>query len=57
MTSTWPPSNEAHFGVEVQGLSELQPKLDLANRRLAVLETAHADCFGDDLVDTKAKIK
>ena len=50
-------SYEAHFDVEVQGLSELQPKLDLANRRFAVLETADADCFGDDLVDTKAKIK
>ena len=50
-------SYKAHFDVKVQGLSELQSKLDLANRRLACLETADADCFGDDLVDAKAKIK
>ena len=44
---------KGHFDVKIQGLTELQGQLDVASRRLAILETAHPALFASDLVTAK----
>ena len=48
---------KAHFDVKVQDLTELQSKLEWANRRLAFLETADPEFFSKELTDTRDMVK
>ena len=48
---------KGHFDIKIQGLSELQVQLDVASRRLAILETADPVLFASDLVTAKEVVR
>ena len=48
---------KGHFDAKIQGLTELQGQLDVASRRLAILETADPELFANDLNTAREVVK
>ena len=48
---------KGHFDVKIQGLTQLQGQLDVASRRLAILETADPELFANDLNTAREVVK